>query len=337
MAVIDSKKLLPSGKPGGAIANAQKPFLVPVSNIVYKKDVNISQKLLKPADRGTQEPGGSLVVVKKKVLKIKDVINSTYLIQQSENNRKRKEKQRQKAEDREKKLETKPGGKVDFNNLSKISLPGRSILDTINRFLAFTLAGYLFDKYNQYLPKLLEFGKYIAPVTKFIDAFTKNAVDGIIKFIDLGYKAYDNVNKTIEQIGGKDAAKTFNEFSGEFNKLLNGAIIASMLIASSAPQKRRGGAAGALGAGMGAGRTLGGISKPISGFGAGTGMTPGRYRLPGQASTGGFGLEQARKGLTFEQSVAARKTTQAAATQATKQSMRSLVAVQHKNESNCHW
>lgn len=51
MAVIDSKKLLPSGKPGGFIAESQKPFLVPVSNIIYKKDVNISQKLLKPADK----------------------------------------------------------------------------------------------------------------------------------------------------------------------------------------------------------------------------------------------------------------------------------------------
>jgi hypothetical protein len=237
MAVIDSKKLLPSGNPGGSIAESQKPFLVPVSNIIYKKDVNISQKLLKPADRETQEPGGSLVVVKKKVLKIKDIINSTYLIQQSENNRKRKEKQRQKAEDREKKLETKPGGKVDSNNLSKVSLPGTSILDTIKRFVIFTFAGFLFDKYNQYLPKLLEFGKYIAPVTKFIDAFAKNAIDGVIKFIDFGYQTYDNVRKKIDDIGGKDAVKTFDEFSKNLNLILNGAIAASMLIASTSPGK----------------------------------------------------------------------------------------------------
>ena len=237
MAVIDSKKLLPSGNPGGSIAESQKPFLVPVSNIIYKKDVNISQKLLKPADRETQEPGGSLVVVKKKVLKIKDIINSTYLIQQSENNRKRKEKQRQKAEDREKKLETKPGGKVDSNNLSKVSLPGTSILDTIKRFVIFTFVGFLFDKYNQYLPKLLEFGKYIAPVTKFIDAFAKNAIDGVIKFIDFGYQTYDNVRKKIDDIGGKDAVKTFDEFSKNLNLILNGAIAASMLIASTSPGK----------------------------------------------------------------------------------------------------
>ena len=322
MAVIDSKKLLPSRSSGGAITETQKPFLVPVSNILYKKDVNISQRLLKPADKETQGPGGSLLVIKKKVLKIKDVINSTYLIQQSENNRKRKEKERQKTEDREKKLETKPGGKVDFNNLPKLSLPGGNILDAIKRFLVFTFAGFLFDKYSKYLPKLLEFGKYIAPVTKFIDAFAKNAIDGVIKFIDLGYQTYDNVRKKIDDIGGKDAAKQFDKFSGELNKLLNGAIMASMLIASTAPRSPKG-AAGALAASRNiSGTTL----KSMSGFGAGTAMTPGRYRAPGQASARGFGLEQARKGLTFEQSVAARKAAQTTATQGTKGAARLGIA-----------
>jgi|688.fasta_scaffold125732_1 hypothetical protein len=325
MAVIDSKKLLPSGKSGGSIVDTQKPFLVPVSNILYKKDVNISQKLLKPADRETQGSGGSLLVIKKKVLKIQDVIGNTYLIQQSENTRKRKEKERQKAEDREKKLETKPGRKVDFNSLPKLSLPGGSILDTIKRFIAFTFAGFLFDKYNKYLPKLLEFGKYIEPVTKFIDIFAKNAIDGVIKFIDLGYQTYDNVRKKIDDIGGKDAAKQFDKFSGELNKLLNGAIMASMLIASTAPRSPRG-AAGGIGAGASRSLGMGAVPKPISGFGAGTGMTPGRYRAPGQASSRGFGLEQARKGLTFEQSVAARKAAQTTATQGAKGAARLSIA-----------
>ena len=335
MAVIDSKKLLPSGKPGGSIVNAQKAFLVPVSNIVYKKDINISQKLLKPADRETQKPGGSLVVVKKKVLQIKDVINNTYLIQQSENNRKRKEKERQKAEDREKKLETKPEKKIDFNNLSKISLPGKSILDTINRFLTFTFVGFLFDKYNQYLPKLLEFVKYIEPVTKFIDSFTKNAVDGIIKFIDLGYQAYDNVHKTIENIGGKNAAKTFDEFSSGFNKLLNGAIMASMLIASTAPRSPRGISGGASAGVTGAAKTgsdileRGALSRVNESFGryiAGEANIGDRARLLRRGYIGG---RQAltRGGTEALEEGAARKTAQAVATQATKQSLRSVAAV----------
>ena len=294
MAVIDSKKLLPAGKPGGAIVESQKPFLVPVGNISYKKDINISQKLLKPADKEVQQSGGSLVVIKKKVLQIKDIIGNTYLIEQNENNRKRKEKERQKAEEREKRLETKPKSKNDLSNLPKLSIPGGSILDTINRFLAFTFAGYLFDKYNKFLPKLLEFGKFISPVVKFIDAFGKNLIDGVINFIDLGYRTYDNVRKTIEQIGGKDAAKTFDEFSGHLNTLLNGAIAAAMLIASTSPK----GVSGAAGAGAAGAVKAGVTPKAISGYGGGTAMTPGRYRLPGQSRAGGFGLEMARKKAT---------------------------------------
>jgi hypothetical protein len=140
----------------------------------------------------------------------------------------------------------------------------------------------------------LEFGKFISPVVKFIDAFGKNLIDGVIKFIDLGYQAYDNVRKTIEQIGGKDAAKTFDEFSGHLNTLLNGAIAAAMLIASTSPK----GVSGAAGAGAAGAVKSRVIPKPISGYGAGTAMTPGRYRLQGQASAGGFGLELARKKAT---------------------------------------
>lgn len=323
MAVIDAKKLLPSSKSSSAIANAQKPFLVPISNIAYKKDVNLSQKLLKPSDDTEKGSGGSLVVLKKKVLKIEDIINSTYLIQQSENNRKRKEKERKRFEEREKKLEAKPN--ADPKSLAKVSFPGQSILDTIKRFVTFTFVGFLVNKYLEYLPKLVEFGKNIEPITKFIDAFSKNVIDGVINFIDLGYRAYDKVNKMIEDVGGKDASKQFEKFSSELNKLLNGAIMASMLIASTAPKpkgSKPGGAAGSISAN--ASRSLGGMT---GGYGAGTGMTPSRYRLPGQAKVSGFALEQARKGLTFEQSVAAQQASKQVATQTAKQSMKSLVAV----------
>ena len=276
MAVIDSKKLLPSRNVGGAIQESQKAFLVPVSNITFKKDVNISEKFLKPADNDIQQSGGNLFVIKKKVLKIKDIINSTFLIQQSENRRKIKKNERAKAEEKEKKLETKPTSKVNFNNLSKVSLPGRSILDTINRFLTFTFIGFLFDKYSKLLPKLLEFGNYIMPVVKFIDIFSKNLIDGIIKFIDIGYKAYDTVQETIKNIGGKDAEKTFVEFSGQLNKLLNGAIAVAMLIASTSPKSPKGTAGGGGAAAGGAATGIGGYKKTPLPSGVKPGTNEGR-------------------------------------------------------------
>jgi len=318
MATIDSKKLLPTGRPGGAITESQKPLLVPVNNVFYKKDIKISQKLLKPADQ-EKESGSSLVVIKKKITKISDVIQSTYLIERSESNRKRKEKERQKAEEREKQLETRKPTKVSEKNLAKISLPGRSILDTINRFLAFTLIGYLFDKYNQFLPKLAEFAKLITPVAQFIEAFGKNVINRVIDFVDVGYQTYDKVRAEIKNIGGEGAQKTFDDFSTNLNKILNGAISAAILIASTSPK----GISGAAGAGSS--RVLNkAIPKPTSGFGAGTAMTPGRYRLPGQSKASGFALEQARKKAT---QTSLNQASKQLASQGAKQSLRSLVGV----------
>jgi murein DD-endopeptidase MepM/ murein hydrolase activator NlpD len=308
MATIDSKKLLPAGKPGGSIVESQKPLLIPVNNVVFKKDVKISQKLLKPADE-EKSSGGSLVVIRKKVLKISDVINSTFLIEQSENNRKRKERERQKAEGRERQLETKKPTKVDEKNLAKVSLPGGSILDTIKRFLGFTLLGYLFDKYNQFLPKLVEFTKLITPVAKFVESFGKNAINGVINFIDAGYQAYDKVHESIKKFGGEDAVKQFEQFSGQLNKLLNGAIIASMLIVSSAPKSPKG-LSGGAGAGVGVGtrilerKTLGRLNESYARYIAGKANIGDRARLlrrgfiGGRQALFGSGTKALEKGAT---------------------------------------
>ena len=329
MATIDSRKLLPAGRPGGAITESQKPLLVPVSNVFYKKDVKISQKLLKPADQ-EKESGGSLVVIKKKITKISDVIQSTYLIEQSENNRKRKERERQKSEEREKQLETRKPIKVNERNLAKVSIPGRSILDTINRFIGFTLLGYLFDKYNQFLPKLVEFSKLITPVAKFIEAFGKNVINRVIDFIDVGYQAYDKVRAEIKNIGGEGAQKTFDEFSTNLNKILNGAIGAAMLIASTSPRSPKG-VSGAIGAGVGAGRGYGYRPEPLT-PGVKPGTTEGRAITKAQRDAARNAAKATRRNnaAAIRRGIAGETTEQAAkqlASQSAKQSLKSLVGI----------
>jgi murein DD-endopeptidase MepM/ murein hydrolase activator NlpD len=329
MATIDSRKLLPAGRPGGAITESQKPLLVPVNNVFYKKDVKISQKLLKPVDQ-ERESVGSLVVIKKKITKISDVIESTYLIEQSENNRKRKERERQKSEEREKQLETRKPIKVNERNLAKVSIPGRSILDTINRFIGFTLLGYLFDKYNQFLPKLAEFSKLITPVAQFIEAFGKNVINRVIDFIDVGYQAYDKVRAEIKNIGGEGAQKTFDEFSTNLNKILNGAIGAAMLIASTAPRSPKG-VSGAIGAGMGVGRGYGYTPEPLT-PGVKPGTTEGRAITKAQRDAARNAAKATRRnaGAAIRRGIAGETTEQAAkqlASQGAKQSLKSLVGV----------
>jgi len=295
MATIDSKKLLPPSKESSAIE--KQKFLVPVKSISVKK---ITGSDLKPVDKtGTDEPG-SLVVVKKKIVSLSKIINNNLLLDQKESSTKRKEEEKSKREQKEKKLEEK----VKKNNIKPDfigSIPGQSIFDKINRFIGFTLLGYLFNQYGELLPKLIEFGKVLEPVGKFVEGFAKNILKGVVDFVEFGYKAYDQTRDFVKRIGGEEAQKTFDEFSKNLNLMINGAIGAAMLIASTAPKKPRipfapegGGYGVGYAAGYAAGLASGKGIRPGAGF-----RDPGRYRAPGQARAGGFDLEQTRKANTF--------------------------------------
>ena len=230
MAVIDSKKLLPPSKKGGSIE--KQKFLVPLQNISVKK---ISAGDLRPVDKETKS-SGNLAVVKKKITELSVLFKDSYLIDKKERETKRKEEERKKSEQRERKLEKNVKDNKLSSNLIP-SIPGQSIFDRINRFIGFTLLGYLFNKYGELLPKLIEFGKVLKPVAEFIESFAKNLLSGVINFVEFGYKAYDGTRNFVKELGGEGAAKTFDEFSKQLNLLLNGAIAASMLIISSSSKK----------------------------------------------------------------------------------------------------
>jgi len=235
MATIDSKKLLLPSKESSAI---EKPkFLVPIKSISVK---NISGSDLKPVDKKETDEPGSLVVVKKKIVSLSKLINNNLLFDQKEASTKKKDEERSKREQKEKKLEEK----VKKNNIKLDfigSIPGQSIFDKINRFIGFTLLGYLFNKYGEILPKLMEFGKVLEPVGKFVESFAKNLLDGVVQFVELGYKVYDGSRDFVKKIGGEGAAETFDEFSKNLNLLLNGAIGTAMLVAGSSSIAPKGG------------------------------------------------------------------------------------------------
>ena len=230
MSVIDSKKLLPPSKKGGSIE--KQKFLVPLQNISVKK---ISAGDLKPVDKELKTTG-NLVGVRRKITELSVLFKDSYLIDKKERETKRKEEERRKSEQRERKLEKKVKDNKVSSNLIP-SIPGKSIFDRINRFIGFTLLGYLFNKYGELLPKLIEFGKVLKPVAEFIESFAKNLLSGVINFVEFGYKAYDGTRNFVKELGGEGAAKTFDDFSKQLNLLLNGAIAASMLIISSSPKK----------------------------------------------------------------------------------------------------
>ena len=320
MAVIDSKKLLPSSKSSGSALATQK-FLVPVSNIKAKSSAIVKASDIVPEVKESGDNKktllGEVIQIRKNVISIQKIIGDNNAIFKRVEEKKRKLLENEKFAKKEKQLETKdPKQKI---SLPTLSLPRTGFLDAIKRFLFFTLLGAAFVKFGKHIPKILEFSKKLIPAFKFLEDFAGNLLNGAVEFIDKGYKAYDKVREISKTIGGEDLQKKFDEFSKQFNTFANLAIIAGMSTMGGTDFRRSGGAAGVTGAGA---------SKSLGGFGAGTAMTPGRYRLPGQAKAGGdFASQLARKKLTFEQSVAAQQASKQVAAQGAKQSLKSLTAV----------
>jgi hypothetical protein len=282
--VVSSQKFLPSGKSGSlAVRPTAKLSMIRKPLVATSSDGEAQKTVLDVRNKVTSL---TFIFKRKKILKKKIL------------DRKRKLVETKKNKKREEELESKrkKGGKKDDEKLL-ITPPGGNIIDSLTRFAGFTLLGFIVDKYSKFFPKLIEFGKTIQPAIEIFSSFAKNLVGGTIDFIENGYKAYDKVRAGIKNIGGEGAQKTFDEFSKNLNLILNGAIMASMLIASTAPGKKSGGVSrgGGYGAGYAAGYAAGLASR---------GRGP-RYRSPGQAAAGGtFQENLSRQALSRERMLA---------------------------------
>jgi len=224
---IKTSKLLPPSKSGALALKTTK--------------VNLGEN--KKGGKLVKSGGGSLAKeiseMKVRVLKLQGAVERNNKLNIKEQETKRKSAEKDKKVKREKQLEKKDGKGVNLPNVIS-RLPGGSIVDTIKRFLGFTFLGWLVGKYEVLMPVLEKFMSIAKPVFEGLVFTTTSILKGVYGFIDTGYKAYDKVSATIKQIGGEDAEKTFNEFSGHLNKLLNGTLMAAMLIASTSPGGKSG-------------------------------------------------------------------------------------------------
>ena len=293
--ITDPSRLLPSTKSTAITKIGKGSFISPIK--ISKKTTSITKGLIsESSDKDTTEVNNNLLNVEK-------FLKTDLITSKKKAETRRKEKEREDFKKEEEKLEA-PKEAKKFN-LPGLNVPGMSFLDRIKRFLFFTALGWLFTKFQDQLPKLEGIVKTIGQVYGVAEGIFKSLLNGLVNFIDIGYQTYDGLRKKVEDLGGKDAAKTFDKFSGHLNKLINGAIIAAALIASTDPKITKTPKAPTGGAGYQAGFAAGyaaGIAsrgRPGAGF-----RDPSRYRVPGQARSGGFDLEQTRKAATAARSAA---------------------------------
>jgi hypothetical protein len=185
--------------------------------------------------------------IKINVIKIEDILKGSLALDKKQLDDKKKATSRKRKDDIETKLETKPnaesGGKVKLP-----AAPRMGILDWIKNFIGNILLGYFAVRLIKHLPKIMPILKFLGNAADFIIDIGGKLLNGLVTFIDIGYKAYDATRGFIKNLGGENFAKGFDKFIGAIDTAL---FLTTVLAGSLAMEAMSGGGGGGPGGGRG--------------------------------------------------------------------------------------
>ena len=170
--------------------------------------------------------GGALIRVEKKVIKINNLVKNNLLLQKKGGELAIREKENANLEKKEKDLEKqKPKG---LSGIKMPKLPGFGFMGWIKNWIFKTLLGFITVRLIDYLPKMINFVSIAGPAMDGILNFSGMLLNGMISFVDAGYKAVDATRGLVGKTFGNDALKNFDKLAGELEKFMNLAIIVGM-------------------------------------------------------------------------------------------------------------
>ena len=217
----------------------------------------------------------NVAYIRKKTVEIDKLLKESFKLRKKE--AKDAQKMRSALARKEKEGRFESGAKgVAANVAKKEGKPFSSIFDAIKNYITSILVGFIAIKLLPLLPKMLELLKVVGPAMDFILGIAGKLLDGLVTFVDWGYKAYDATRGFIKGVGGEGAAKAFDKFSSAMNTMINLALILAM--------------ANAVGGGFGGGRggrrggRRGGSTRPTT--------RPGVGGRPKVTTTGGRGVNR---------------------------------------------
>jgi len=217
---INTQKFLPASK---SIALAK---IEPKSSALAK----ISQKTVSTQGFSSIFSGKTIKnisVIKIKVIQIEKILKGTIALEKKSLDEKKRKDSGTRREKQEEKLETKPN--VEKGNIKMPSAPRLGILDWVKNFIGNVILGYFAVRLIDHLPKIMPIVKFLGAAADFIIDIGGKLLNGLVTFIDWGYKAYDATRGFIKNLGGENFAKGFDKFTG----LIDTALFLTTVLAGS--------------------------------------------------------------------------------------------------------
>ena len=206
---------------GGALAVRPSMGLVPTAQDLSPVSTSVGES--------------DIVIIKKQVIQVRDILKDTQSAKQKERVNKRKALQEEKRKTREEKIE-KPKAKPKEAK-SGLKMPKIEGLG-IGNWLQWVAFGVILNKLVELMPLLKNIFNVIRPIAKFLITFFEKAIEFVVGGIDFAYQRIDDLKTAIRAIGGEGAEELFNKFGRLFTVVLNGALIAALVGARSRRRPR---------------------------------------------------------------------------------------------------
>ena len=187
------------------------------------------QKLLPPAKLSTGERMAAAYdkkiddllnfQIKKKLINVDKLVNNTKKVKEKTKKQKKTRKENEEREKKEGRLEQKQPKEASKLNLP--GLPKTGFLDSVQNFIGYTFLGYLFTNYSNNLPALMGVVKQLPAAMDTFGNIIRGTVDLAAGIIEGGYKFKNDLRQKVDELGGKDAQKTFDKFTVGFKDMIN--------------------------------------------------------------------------------------------------------------------
>lgn len=216
---INVGKLLPPSKSGNIVSrDIAKRMASPVD------DFSMDKPSLNPAKNRPNQ----ILVIRTQVIKIENLVKRKYVEDTKKQKEENKSKEEYKRRKKEEKLEEKPRENEKLPN--NLRLPKIGFLDGIKNFIVNMILGFVAFRLIEYLPAIAKFAKVLAPAVDFFIDFSGKLLNGLVSFVDWGYKAYDSTRKQLSTFGGENFTKIFDTFNGAVGKVIEAAITTAIVL-----------------------------------------------------------------------------------------------------------
>jgi hypothetical protein len=204
--------------------NTQK-FLPSSKSVSLAK---VSQNIAKGSSslRITESAQKNIGIISVKVIEIDKILKGTLASQKKQLDNQKRQQSNQRREQQEEKLETKPD--AENGKMTMPKAPRFGIFDWIKNFIGNIILGYFAVRLVDHLPKIIPIVKFIGKATDLVLDVGGKLLDGLVTFIDIGYKAVDFSRGLVGKTFGEEALKNLDKLTSEFEKFMNLAIIVGM-------------------------------------------------------------------------------------------------------------